>query len=349
MTRRSESDVRVLVTGGGGYIGSVLVPLLLETGHFVRAVDRFFFGEETLQSVAHHPKLDIAKDDIRWVSKERLTDIEAVIDLAALSNDPAGEIDPNRTMAINHQGRVRIARLAKEQGVKRYIFPSSCSIYGFRDPEALLDEHATPQPLTTYAQANRLAEEEILLLADRHFTVVILRLATVYGLSPRMRFDLAINGMTLGLFAKGKIPILRDGTQWRPFIHVQDAGRAMMAVLEAKAEQVNGERFNVGANAQNCQIYPLAQRVAEAVGVPFAFEWYGDPDHRSYRVNFDKLAKTLDFRPQFTPEDGAREIWNALQDGQISDGPKTRTVEWYKQLLQWNRVIQDVSYRGEIL
>jgi len=273
---------KVLVTGAGGYIGSVLVPILLKQGYTVVAVDRFFFGRQTLPP--QDDQLQVLQNDIRWLDESYLKGIDAAIDLAALSNDPSGELDPKKTWEINHWGRVRIAHLSKKMGISKYIFPSSCSVYGFQ--EGLLDEMCPVNPLTTYAKANLQAERDILPLADEGFCVVVLRQATVYGLSPRMRFDLAINGMVRGLFKNGKIPILRDGTQWRPFVHVKDTARAMVLMLEAPPHLINAQIFNVGSDEQNYQIMPLAKMVAEASGVSFNYEWYGSPDYRSYKVSF---------------------------------------------------------------
>ncbi len=323
--------MKILVTGAGGYIGSVLVPMLLEKEYNVVALDRFFFGKDKLPQ--GNKNLEVIEDDIRFFDSAILKDIDAVIDLAALSNDPAGELDPVKTWSINYLGRFRVATLAKLMGVKRYILPSSCSVYGFQ--EELVDENSHTNPLTTYAKANLKAEEDILKLADNKFTVVVLRQATVYGLSPRMRFDLAINGMVKGFFKNGKIPILRDGNQWRPFVHVRDTSKAMILVLEAPKEKVNKEIFNVGSDEQNYQIFDLAKRIAEAIGIPFKYEWYGLPDHRSYRVSFKKIKKVLNFSPDYDAEKGATEIWEALKSGKLNpDDPKTITVEWYKHLLK---------------
>jgi nucleoside-diphosphate-sugar epimerase len=322
---------RVLVTGAGGYIGSVLTRQLLAHGHEVTAVDRFFFGREALPDRA--PGLDVVEADIRTLDPEVFDGCFAVIDLAALSNDPAGDLAADKTWTINHAGRVRIATMAKESGVERYILPSSCSIYGFQD--GVLDETSPVNPLTTYSEANYRAEEDILPLADRKFCVTVIRQATVYGLSHRMRYDIAINGMTRGIFSQGVLPILRDGEQWRPFVHVTDTSRAIMALLAADPDVVNGERFNVGSNEQNLQVMPLAKRVAAAVGRPFEMEWYGSPDHRSYRVSFDKIERVLGFRPERTPEDGAREVFGALESGASDpNDPRTITVEWYRTLLE---------------
>ena len=336
----------VLLTGAGGYIGSVLAKMLLEAGYAVRALDRYFFGP-TLERLRPNPALKLIKADVRDFDPRLMEGVWAVVDLAALSNDPAGELDPKVTLAINHQGRARVARLAKEYGAERYVLASSCSVYGFQ--EGLLDETSPTNPLTTYAEANLKAEQSNLPLADECFCVTALRQATVYGLSPRMRFDLAINGMTLGLWRDGKIPLLRDGSQWRPFVHVRDTSRAFLAVLQAPKELVNGQVFNVGADEQNYQILPLAQQIAQALGKPFVFEWYGLSDHRSYRVSFAKIKKTLGFAPQFTPADAAREIAAALEAGRVVPDDRTITLKWYKNLLEWHRLIREVELDGRIL
>ncbi len=339
--------MKVLVTGGAGYIGSILTELLLERGYRVKCLDRFFFGKETLSQVAGDRNLEIIKDDVRWFDPSILEGVDAVMDLAALSNDPTGELNPELTMDINYRGRVRVAKLAKKYGVKRYILASSCSVYGFQ--EGMLNETSPTNPLTTYAKANLLAENEILPLGDGEFTVTALRQATVYGLSPRMRFDLAINGMVLGFFKNGKIPILRDGNQWRPFVHVRDTSRAFITVLEAEPEKVNGEIFNVGSNEQNVQIFPLAQLVAEAIGLPFEYEWYGFPDNRSYQVSFDKIAQVLNFKPEFTPKEGAKEVYDALSEGRVKDDLKTITVKWYKHLLEMHEFLKEIELKGRLL
>ena len=322
--------MKVLVTGAGGYIGSVLVPMLLDAGHSVVALDRFFFGKGRLP--AGRKGLDIVEADIRTVGESIFAGVHSVIDLAALSNDPLGELNPEKTWAINHLGRVRIARLAKSRGAKRYVFPSSCSIYGFND--GVVDEKSGVNPLTTYAKANQRAEADLLGLSGSGFCVTVMRQATVYGLSPRMRFDLAVNSMVHGFFRNGKIPISGDGRQWRPFIHVEDTARALRMALEADEGAVNGEIFNVGSNAQNYPIFGLGERVAKAIGVPFHYELYGSADFRSYRVNFDKVRKTLGFSPKHDVGDGAAEIWKALREGKLdADDPQAITLDWYKRLI----------------
>lgn len=337
---------KVLVTGGAGYIGSVLVRMLIERGYGVRVLDRFFFGEGSLEEVKD--KIEIAKGDIRDIKIDIMNGIDTVMDFAALSNDPSGELDPQKTLDINFLGRARIAQLAKKAGASRYILASSCSIYGFQ--EGMLDETSSVNPLTTYAEANYLAEEAILPLADEKFTVTVLRQATVFGVSQRMRFDLAVNGMVGACNHFGKFNILRDGSQWRPFVHVKDTSRAFITVMEAEKDVVNGEVFNVGSNKLNIQIFELAQKVAKSLNKPFEYDWYGDCDNRSYQVNFDKIHNVLGYDTLYTLEMGAAEIWEALENGSIKwEDPKTRTVNWYKTLLEWDGLLKGILRHGEVI
>ena len=187
------------------------------------------------------------------------------------------------------------------------------------------------------------------MLTDSSFSVTVLRQATVYGLSLRMRFDLAINGMVLGLFKNKEIPVMRNGDQWRPFVHVEDASKAFMTVMEAQEEKVNGETFNVGSNEQNYQIHPLAEMIGEALPIPIKIEWYGSPDKRSYKVSFDKINKVLRFKPGYTPKEGALEVYEALESGRVTDSIKTKTVEWYKHLLNTHSTVKDVILKDTIL
>jgi nucleoside-diphosphate-sugar epimerase len=320
----------ILVTGGAGYIGSTLTDLLLSRGYEVTVLDRFYFGN-TLTDLEKQPGLHLVKGDIRSVGPSLFKGVYGVCDLAALSNDPAGELDTEKTLEINHRGRARVCRLAKEAGVSRYVLASSCSIYGYQDD--VVDEGSPINPLTTYAEANVLAEKSALGEGTDEFTAVALRQATVYGLSRRMRFDLAVNGMTLALFKQGSVRIMRDGEQWRPMIHIKDTSRAFIAMLEVEPEKVKGQVFNLGSDEQNVQVLPLAKRLSEAVGIPFKEDWYGDPDNRSYKVSFRKIRERMGYSTELTPEDGAREIFAALKTGRLKDGAETRTVEWYKALL----------------
>ena len=336
---------KVLVTGAGGYIGTVLVPMLLEKGYEVRAVDRYFFGRELL---ADHDNLEKVTADNRRLEPSVFSNVDYVIDLAALSNDPSGELFQDATWQINHISRVNTAYLAKQCGVKRYILPSSCSIYGFQEPGVIADENASTNPLTTYARANLAAEKGVLPLADDDFAVIVLRQATVYGLSPRMRFDLAINGMSYGAWKTGRLPLMRDGTQWRPMVHVRDTAGAMCFMLEAEASAVNGERFNVGSESNSYQLGPLAEVVADAAPRDVEIEWYGETDHRSYRVSFEKI-ESLGYKATRVAADGVNEICHALEAGELDKTTKTITLEWYQELIRWHRIIKDVELDGGII
>lgn len=338
--------MRVLVTGGAGYIGSILARALLEKGYDVTCLDRLFFGDDSIKEIAE--RITLVKDDIRWFEPRILKGVDAVFDLASLSNDPSGDLDPQKTLEINYKGRARVAALARKHGVRKYVLASTCSVYGFQ--KGMLTEGSSLNPLTTYAKANVLAEKEVLPLADRAFSVTALRQATVYGFSPRMRFDLAINGMVLGFFKNGKIPIMRDGKQWRPFVHVRDTSNAFIKVLESDSELVSGQIFNVGCNDQNVRIFDLARLVADSIDLPFNYEWYGSPDTRSYRVSFDKIKKTLSYKPSYTPKEGSKEVFQALKEGRLNaDDPKTITVKWYHHLLEMHAFLKNVEIDGALL
>ncbi|MFC3767202.1 NAD-dependent epimerase/dehydratase family protein [Paenibacillus sp. GCM10012303] len=333
----------VLVTGAGGYIGSVLVPKLLGKGYRVKALDRYFFGADKLEP---HPNLVVLQEDSRRIREEHFADVDAVIDLVALSNDPSGELYREATYQINHISRARTALMAKQLGVRTYILPSSCSLYGFQEADVIVDETSPTNPLSTYANANERAEHSVLPLADGSFTVVVMRQATVYGFSPRMRFDLAINGMTLGAWRRGVIPLMKDGTQWRPFVHVQDTTDVMALLLEADPEAVNGQVFNVGSDANNYQLGPLGETIARALPKEVAIEWYGEPDHRSYRVSFEKIERALGWKAGWTAAEGALEIYRALEDGRVTDFEQTITLNWYQELAKWQKIIRQTEMYG---
>jgi nucleoside-diphosphate-sugar epimerase len=320
--------------------------ILLENGYNVTVLDRLFFGKDSLTNIAD--KITLVKDDIRFFDPKILKNIDAIFDLAALSNDPCGELNPTKTLEINYKGRVRVANLAKKHGVKKYVFASTCSVYGFQ--EGIINEESALNPLTTYAKASVIAEKEILPLADKSFSATVLRQATVYGFSHRMRFDLAINGMVLGYFKNGKIPIMRDGKQWRPFVNVNDTSMAFIKVLEAEPELVVGQIFNVGCDEQNVQIFDLAEMVAEACDLPFEYEWYGDCDTRSYRVSFAKIREILSYVPQTSIKLGAKNVFNALSDGTLNPyDQRMITVKWYKHILEMQKFLKDTEINGVLL
>ncbi|MGP8135204.1 MAG: NAD-dependent epimerase/dehydratase family protein [Thermoplasmata archaeon] len=339
--------MKILVTGGGGYIGTSLVPMLLHRGHQVTVLDRFFFGDQVFGEYRNNESLRLVREDVRWFDGSLLAGQDAVVDMAALSNDPAGELDHWKTFDINYLGRVRVARLAREAGVSRYILTSSCSVYGFR--EGLLDETTPPNPLTAYARANVLAEGDTLPLATDAFCPTAVRFATLYGLSGRMRFDLAVNAMVAGARSSGKIPIMKDGTQWRPFLHVRDAARGLTELLDQPPSAIRGRLFNIGSDEQNFQIAKLAEIVASSMTSKPTLDWYGDPDQRSYRVNFRRAREELHFTPKLTPTDATKEIEHALASGNLLPSIEHKTVDWYRHLLTDRAAGESVALRGVVL
>jgi nucleoside-diphosphate-sugar epimerase len=339
--------LKVLITGGAGYVGSVLIEHLLNEGYDVTCLDRFFFGDEFLKKLSQGKKLTLVKDDIRWFDPKILEGIDVVMDLAAISNDPAGDLDPSKTYDINHLGRARVAKLSKMHGVKQYILASSASIYGFQ--EETVNEDSKVNPLTTYSKANRMAEVESLPLNDDTFTVTALRFSSIYGFSPRMRFDLAVNNMALDLFKSGKIVITGDGKQWRPFLHIKDAARAYQLVIESPKEKIAGHIFNVGSDNQNYEINKLAREVGDSIGLKYEIEFKGTLDHRSYIASFKKIKDTLGFTPKYNVSDGSNEIYDALKKGILTDSIKTKTLEWYKHLQATQKLVEQVSLRDTIL
>lgn len=323
--------MRVFVTGGTGYIGRVLVPMLVEKGYNVSVIDRKFLNYDDVESEYKDLGCNFINGDIRYFEPNLLRSHDAVVDLAALSNDPSGDLDPMKTWDINYLGRVRVARLAKKLGVAKYVVSSSCSVYGFLD--SIANEDTPPNPLTTYAQANVAVEHDNLYIADKTFTPTALRLATAFGYSKRMRLDIAINAMTVYAYRDRKVRLMRDGTQYRPFVHIKDISAAIIRVLESDPEKVSGKTYNIGADSLNVRLNDLAETVRRIVGLESEIEWYGDPDARSYRASFKKAKDELGFEAAISIEDGIREILAKLKSGELIDRPEMHTVNQYKTLL----------------
>jgi nucleoside-diphosphate-sugar epimerase len=304
--------MKVLVTGDRGYIGCVMVKVLSERGHSVTGMDTDFFLDGDFGQRPHdYPSLQA---DIRDVSAENLAGFDAIVHLAALSNDPLGSLRAEWTYDINHHATVRLARMAKAGGVSRFLYASSCSMYGAAGDD-ILTEEAPLCPLTPYAISKVRSEESLSSLADGSFSPTFLRNATAYGVSPRLRADLVLNNLVGWAVTSGKIRILSDGTPWRPIVHIEDIARAFAAVLEAPRERVHNQAFNVGSNGENYQVRDLAAavgQVAEDCAIEYANQT--GPDPRNYRVNFTKFERAFpSLRPRWTALEGARELYEAFR------------------------------------
>jgi nucleoside-diphosphate-sugar epimerase len=339
---------KVLVSGGGGYIGSVLCRELLGAGHEVVCLDRFFFGTGPVDQLAEVPGFQLLRADIRTATPDMLAGVDAVMDLAGISNDPACELDPELTEGINVVGSLHLARLARDAGVSRYIYSSSCSVYG-AGGDGVMDERSALHPVSLYAEAKVKTEQGLLAMGGGGFTVTILRNATAYGLSPRMRFDLLVNIMTAYAVTRGKIFILGGGKQWRPLVHVRDVARAFLLALEAPVTTVAGAVFNVGSDAQNYRVEQVASMVKAALPTITIERAPDDADKRSYHVGFSHIAEVLGFTPAYDVRDGIAEVSEALANGQVSlDDIRTSTVKYYTYLIEAERVLADLRLDGRL-
>lgn len=307
--------MRVVLTGHLGYIGAVMGPALLRAGHEVRGIDSGFYADCVLgpppEAVPSR-----GRRDLRDVTAADVQGADAVVHLAALSNDPLGDLAPERTHEINHQASTRLARLARAAGVRRFVYASSCSVYGAADTGQALDETAPFAPVTPYAVSKVAVEHDLRELADASFSPVFLRNATAYGFSPRLRCDIVVNDLVGRALLGREVTVLSDGTPWRPLAHVEDIAAATVAALEAPREAVHAEAFNVGRDADNHQVADLARCVAEAVGdVDVRITGEHGPDPRSYRVDFSKITRHLPaFRPRWDLERGIRQLYAAYRE-----------------------------------
>lgn len=326
--------MRVLCTGHRGYIGTVLVPMLIEAGHQVVGLDSGLFEEGDFGR-APQP-IDSFKMDVRDVEASRLQGLDAIIHLAGISNDPLGDLNPNCTFEINHKASVRLARLAKDAGVGRFLFASSCSNYGAAGQE-MLDETATFNPVTPYGQSKAYVERDVSQLADEWFSPTFLRGATVYGTSPRLRADLVVNNLTGYALTQGKVLLKSDGTPWRPLVHVEDISRAYLAILTAPIEMVHNQAFNVGRTEENYRIRDVAQIVQQTVpDSEICFAEEAGPDLRNYRVDCRKLEALPGYEPQWTVALGVQQLYDAYVDIGLDyeafSGPKYLRIKAVKRL-----------------
>jgi nucleoside-diphosphate-sugar epimerase len=306
--------MRVLVTGHLGYLGSVLVPKLTAAGHYVVGLDTGFFAECTLGPPPPH--VPTVRADLREVTPAVLAEVrpDAVLHLAALCNDPLGNLDQELTYEINHRGTVRLARAAKAAGATRFMFSSSCSLYGAGLDDGPLDEDAGFAPLTPYGESKIRSEQDLLSLADDDFSPVFLRNATAYGFSPRLRGDLVVNDLVGHALLAGEVRLRSDGMAWRPLVHADDIAAAFLALLEAPRDVVHGRAFNVGDTGENYLIRDVAELVREVVGGTVTYADGAGADARNYRVSCDRIAREVPaFRPQWTLRKGIEQLVEAYE------------------------------------
>jgi nucleoside-diphosphate-sugar epimerase len=340
---------KVLITGHRGYIGSVMAPALLQAGYEVVGLDAGYFGECTL--IPDPATVPSIVKDIRHIERSDLAGYFAVVHLAALSNDPIGNLDAEWTRQINYEATVRLAEYAKQAGVERFLFSSSCIMYGMSEAN-IVDENSPLDPRTEYARSKVLAETAIASLADDGFSPTFLRNGTIYGLSPRMRFDTVLNDLVAQAVTTGKVVVHSDGKPWRPVVHVQDVARAFSSVLTAPVEIVHNRAFNTGANELNHQILELAEIAARTVpGCTLELKAQDGADQRTYKADFTKFARAFpNFEFRWTAEKGAAELYQGFQaigltHKLLMDKRFTR-LKWLRHLLETDRLDDNLHWKN---
>jgi nucleoside-diphosphate-sugar epimerase len=348
-------NLRVLVTGNNGYIGTVMVPLLQAAGFEVCGLDSDLFDGCTFGNASITggiPDIPYLRKDIRDVELSDLKGVDAIVHLCALSNDPLGNINPKVTYEINHAASVRLAKLAKEAGIERYILSSSCSVYGAATSD-VVNEESEVNPVTPYAESKVMAEKDIAKLADGNFSPTFLRSSTAYGLSPMLRFDLVVNNFIAWSFTKGIVLLKSDGSAWRPFVHIQDISRAFIAALKAPRDNVHNQIFNVGKNEENYRIREVAEIAKQIVpNSQIKYVEGAETDQRSYRVEFDKIAAALpNFKPQWNVAEGAKQLYEAYKKVGLLvedfEGPRYRRITHLENSLKSGRLDSTMRLRVE--
>jgi nucleoside-diphosphate-sugar epimerase len=340
--------MRILLTGHDGYIGAVMSRMLVEQNHDVVGLDSGLFEGCTFgEDLFAIPQIS---KDIRDIERADLEGFDAVVHLAAISNDPLGNLNPDCTYDINHRASVRLAEFARDAGVSRYVYSSSCSVYGAASPDDILDESAAFSPVTPYAKSKVMVEDDVRVLATDDFSPTYMRNATVYGVSPKLRGDLVVNNLVGWALTTGRVHLKSDGTPWRPLVHVEDLCRAFSAVLSASREHIHNESFNVGRNEENYRISDVAEIVERAVeGSVLTYEEGAGPDPRCYRVDFGKIETRLPgYDPTWTVARGVDQLLSAYREVGLEqkdlEGDRYLRIKHIARLLESKKLDSDLRW-----